>query len=56
MPLIGYDEERLILYIRLLAEDVDWRDVAEIVLKIDPEKSPSARTECGKAIWRAPDG
>lgn len=46
--LTGYDEERLILYIRLLdaaAEDVDWRDVAEFVLKIDPEKEPERAIE-----------
>ncbi|MGX5845161.1 DUF2285 domain-containing protein [Mesorhizobium sp. ArgA1] len=33
--LTGYDEERLLTYIRLLdaaAEDADWREVAKIVL------------------------
>lgn len=37
--LTGHDEERLLTYIRLLdaaAEDADWREVAKIVLHIDP--------------------
>ncbi|MGX9120834.1 DUF2285 domain-containing protein [Mesorhizobium sp. BHbsci] len=41
--LTGYDEERLLTYIRLLdaaAEDADWREVARIVLHIDPQKEP----------------
>jgi Uncharacterized conserved protein (DUF2285) len=35
-----YDEEHLITYLRLLdagAEDADWRDVARVVLHLDPE-------------------
>ncbi len=39
--LAGYDEERLLTYVRLLdaaAEDADWREVARIVLHINPEK------------------
>jgi type VI secretion system activator RovC-like protein len=35
-----YDEEHLITYLRLLDADVngaDWRDVARIVLHLDPE-------------------
>jgi len=35
-----YDEEHLITYLRLLdadAEGADWRDVARIVLHLDPE-------------------
>nr|WP_258596959.1 DUF2285 domain-containing protein [Mesorhizobium sp. AR07] len=41
--LTGYDEERLLTYIRLLdaaAEDADWSEVARIVLHLDPEKEP----------------
>ncbi|MGX9181829.1 hypothetical protein [Mesorhizobium sp. BHbdii] len=41
--LAGYDEERLLTYVRLLdaaAEDADWREVARIVLHINPEKEP----------------
>jgi hypothetical protein len=35
-----YDEEHLITYLHLLdadAQDADWRDVARIVLHLDPE-------------------
>jgi hypothetical protein len=35
-----YDEEHIITYLRLLdadAQDTDWRDVAHIVLHLDPE-------------------
>ncbi|PTE12113.1 DUF2285 domain-containing protein [Mesorhizobium helmanticense] len=41
--LTSYDEDRLLTYIRLLdaaAEDADWREVAKIVLHIDPEREP----------------
>ncbi len=41
--LTGFDEERLLTWIRLLdaaAEKGDWREVAKIVLHIDPEKEP----------------
>jgi len=39
--LTAYDEEHLITYLRLLDADVegaDWREVARIVLHIDPER------------------
>ena len=42
--LTGYDEQHLVTYLRLLdadAEGADWREVAKIVLRIDP-KSPGA--------------
>jgi hypothetical protein len=38
-----YDEEHLITYLRLLdadAEGADWREVARIVLRLDPEHEP----------------
>jgi hypothetical protein len=38
-----YDEEHLITYLRLLdadAEGADWREVARIVLHLDPEHEP----------------
>jgi hypothetical protein len=37
--LTGYDQEHLVTYLRLLdadAEGADWREVARIVLHIDP--------------------
>ncbi len=39
--LTTYDEEHLVTYLRLLdadAEGADWRDVARIVLHLDPER------------------
>jgi T6SS, Transcription factor, DNA binding domain len=36
-----YDEEHIITYLRLLdadAQDADWRDVARVVLYLDPER------------------
>jgi hypothetical protein len=41
--LTAYDHEHVVTYLRLLdadAEDADWREVAEIVLHIDPGKEP----------------
>lgn len=41
--LTGYDEQHLITYLRLLdaeADGADWKEVARIVLHIDPERQP----------------
>ena len=41
--LTPYDEQHAITYMRLLdadAEGADWREVARIVLHIDPEREP----------------
>lgn len=62
--LTGYDEERLLTYIRLLdaaAEDADWREVAKIVLHIDPEKEPGRafrlwETHLARARWMTTNG
>jgi hypothetical protein len=58
--LTGYDEERLLTYIRLLdaaAEDADWREVARIVLHIDPERAfRSWETHLARARWMTTDG
>jgi hypothetical protein len=38
-----YDEEHVITYLRLLdadAQGADWREVARIVLHLDPEHEP----------------
>jgi hypothetical protein len=38
--LTAYDEEHLVTYLRLLDADVegaDWREVARVVLHLDPE-------------------
>jgi hypothetical protein len=44
-----YDEQHIITYLRLLdanAEGADWREVARIVLHLDPEREPDR-------AWRA---
>lgn len=41
--LTPYDQEHAITYLRLLnadAEGADWKEVARIVLHIDPEREP----------------
>jgi Uncharacterized conserved protein (DUF2285) len=39
--LTAYDQEHLVTYLRLLdAEGADWREVARIVLHIDPDREP----------------
>ena len=41
--LTGYDEQHLAIYLRLLDADAakaDWREVAKIVLHIDPDREP----------------
>ena len=52
-----YDEEHLITYLRLLdadAQGADWREVARIVLHIDPEhESDRARTAFESRLSRA---
>lgn len=62
--LTAYDEEHLITYIRLLdaaAEDADWREVARIVLHIDPAKEPERayrawETHLARARWMTTSG
>jgi hypothetical protein len=41
--LTGYDQEHLVTYLRLLDADTDgadWREVARIVLHINPDREP----------------
>jgi hypothetical protein len=59
-----YDEEHLITYLRLLDADAvgaDWRDVARIVLHLDPEhESDRARrafeSHLSRAKWMTKQG
>ena len=59
-----YDEEHAVTYMRLLdadAEGADWREVARIVLHIDPEREPdrARRTfdsHLARAKWAAREG
>jgi Uncharacterized conserved protein (DUF2285) len=42
--LTGYDQVHLVTYLRLLdadTEGADWREVARIVLHIDPDREPN---------------
>ena len=62
--LTGYDEQHLVTYLRLLdaaAENADWREVARIVLHIDPEKEPERarrawETHVARAEWLTKSG
>ena len=56
-PLTIYDEEHIITYLRLLdadGEGADWREVARLVLHIDPELEPArARAAFDSHLTRA---
>ena len=62
--LTAYDQEHLVTYLRLLdadTEDADWREVARIVLHIDPERDPErARhafdSHLARAKWMSAHG
>jgi hypothetical protein len=44
--LTGYDEQQLVLYLRLLdadAKGADWREIVKVVLQIDANIEPPAR-------------
>ncbi|MCX8571115.1 DUF2285 domain-containing protein (plasmid) [Aminobacter sp. MET-1] len=62
--LTGYDEEHFVTYLRLLdadADDADWREVARIVLHIDPDKEHDRarkawETHLARAKWMTTHG
>jgi len=62
--LTGYDEQHLVTYLRLLdaaAEGADWREVARIVLHIDPDREPERarrawETHLARAEWMTKSG
>jgi Uncharacterized conserved protein (DUF2285) len=62
--LTGYDEQYLVLYLRLLdadAEGADWRDVVKVVLEIDPNKEPQRarrvwESHLARARWMTTNG
>lgn len=64
LALTAYDEQHVVTYIRLLqaeSQGADWREVARIVLHIDPEREPDrARTayqsHLGRAKWVTEQG
>jgi hypothetical protein len=54
-----YDDEHVITYLRLLdadAQDADWREVARVVLHLDPSMNLIARGGRSTAIYRVPNG
>ena len=55
--LTAYDQEHVVTYLRLLdadAEGADWREVARIVLHLDPDQEPAlARQTYDSHLTRA---
>ncbi|MEH2492942.1 hypothetical protein V1280_008881 [Bradyrhizobium sp. AZCC 2230] len=55
--LTAYDEQHVVTYIRLLqaeGEGADWREVARVVLHMDPEREPDrARSAYESHLARA---
>ena len=62
--LTGYDERHTVTYLRLLdadAEGADWREVAKIVLRIDPAHEPDRarrawESHLARARWMSEKG
>jgi Uncharacterized conserved protein (DUF2285) len=62
--LTRYDEEHLVTYLRLLdadTEGADWREVAKIVLHIDPHREPERARQAfdshlARAKWMSEHG
>ena len=62
--LTPYDQQHLVTYLRLLdadAEGADWREVAKIVLHIDPVRGPARAklafdTHLARAKWMTVHG
>jgi len=62
--LTGYDEQHLVTYLRLLdadAERADWREVAKVVLHIDPDREPERarrawESHLARAKWMTANG
>jgi type VI secretion system activator RovC-like protein len=57
--LTGYDQEHLVTYLRLLdaeADGADWREVARVVMHIDPAHEPTRarstwESHLRRAVW-----
>ena len=62
--LTAYDHDHLVTYMRLLdadADGADWRDVARIVLRLDPRREPDRAwrtydTHLERARWMTEQG
>ncbi|WP_312015795.1 DUF2285 domain-containing protein [Bradyrhizobium liaoningense] len=64
LVLTPYDEQHVVTYIRILqaeGEGADWRDVARIVLHIDPDHEPDRarnayQSHLSRAKWLTEQG
>jgi hypothetical protein len=62
--LTAYDEEHVVTYMRLLqaeGEGADWREVARVVLHMDPEREPERarrayQSHLARAKWATEQG
>ncbi|MCK1453173.1 DUF2285 domain-containing protein [Bradyrhizobium sp. 35] len=62
--LTDYDEQHVVTYIRLLQADgegADWREVARVVLHMDPEREPDRalrayQSHLARAEWVTEQG
>jgi hypothetical protein len=62
--LTAYDEQHVVTYIRLLqaeGEGADWREVARLVLHMDPEREPDRaqgayQSHLARAKWVTEQG
>lgn len=62
--LTGYDEQHVVTYMRLLAaelEGADWREVARVVLHLDPDREPDRarnafESHLARAKWMTEHG
>ncbi|WFU76896.1 MULTISPECIES: DUF2285 domain-containing protein [Bradyrhizobium] len=60
----AYDEQHVVTYIRLLqaeGEGADWREVARVVLHMDPEREPDRarrayQSHLARAKWMTEQG
>lgn len=62
--LTAYDEQHVVTYVRLLqaeGEGADWREVARVVLHMDPEREPERarrayQSHLARAKWVTEQG
>ena len=62
--LTAYDEQHVVTYMRLLqaeGEDADWREVARVILHMDPEREPDRarrayQSHLARAKWVTEQG
>lgn len=62
--LTAYDEQHVVTYIRVLqaeGEGADWREVARVVLHMDPEREPDRarrayQSHLARAKWMTEQG